>query len=133
MKIKAIALALFLAGAGSSYALAGNGHGNGGQGHAKHADSTSTSTSTGTTTTTEHGKAKGRTKVVLCHQAGKSGRWVKITVATKAAEKAHLKHGDVLPDANGNCPGTKGAGACSGLDQPAWFFSHAFEPFTSRF
>jgi hypothetical protein len=34
---------------------------------------------------------------------------------------------------NGNCPGTKGAGACSGLDQPTWFFSHAFEPFTSRF
>jgi hypothetical protein len=34
---------------------------------------------------------------------------------------------------NGNCPGTKGAGACSGLDQPTWFFSHVFEPFTSRF
>jgi hypothetical protein len=31
---------------------------------------------------------------------------------------------------NGSCPGTKGAGACSGVDQPQWFFSHAFEPFT---
>jgi hypothetical protein len=32
---------------------------------------------------------------------------------------------------NGSCPGTKGAGACSGLYQPKWFFSHAFQPFTS--
>ncbi len=32
---------------------------------------------------------------------------------------------------NGNCPGTKGAGNCSGLTQPTWFFSHAFEHFTS--
>jgi hypothetical protein len=31
---------------------------------------------------------------------------------------------------NGGCPGTQGAGACSGLDQPTWFFSHVFEPFT---
>jgi hypothetical protein len=31
---------------------------------------------------------------------------------------------------NGTCPGTQGAGACSGIDQPTWFFSHAFEPFT---
>jgi hypothetical protein len=31
---------------------------------------------------------------------------------------------------NGNCPGTKGAGNCSGLSQPTWYFSHAFEPFT---
>jgi hypothetical protein len=31
---------------------------------------------------------------------------------------------------NGGCPGTQGAGACSGLDQPTWFFSHAFAPFT---
>jgi hypothetical protein len=31
---------------------------------------------------------------------------------------------------NGGCPGTKGAGTCSGIAQPAWFFSHAFEPFT---
>jgi hypothetical protein len=32
---------------------------------------------------------------------------------------------------NGSCPGTQGAGACSGIDQPTWFFSHAFERFTS--
>ncbi len=32
---------------------------------------------------------------------------------------------------NGTCPGTKGAGACSGVDGPQWFFSHALEPFTS--
>ena len=31
---------------------------------------------------------------------------------------------------NGNCPGTKGAGDCSGVAQSQWFFSHAFEPFT---
>jgi hypothetical protein len=31
---------------------------------------------------------------------------------------------------NGGCPGTKGAGTCSGITQPTWFFSHAFEPFT---
>jgi hypothetical protein len=31
---------------------------------------------------------------------------------------------------NGGCPGTKGAGTCSGLAQPTWYFSHLFEPFT---
>jgi hypothetical protein len=31
---------------------------------------------------------------------------------------------------NGGCPGTKGAGNCSGVSQDTWFFSHAFEPFT---
>jgi hypothetical protein len=31
---------------------------------------------------------------------------------------------------NGGCPGTKGAGSCSGVDQPAWYFSHVFEPFS---
>jgi hypothetical protein len=31
---------------------------------------------------------------------------------------------------NGACPGTKGAGNCSGLDQPTWYFSHVFEHFT---
>jgi hypothetical protein len=29
---------------------------------------------------------------------------------------------------NGNCPGTKGAGNCSGVAQPTWFYSHVFEP-----
>jgi hypothetical protein len=32
---------------------------------------------------------------------------------------------------NGGCPGTKGAGTCSGVSQPDWYFSHAFEPFTT--
>jgi len=32
---------------------------------------------------------------------------------------------------NGGCPGTVGAGACSGISQSTWFFSHAFEPFSS--
>ena len=31
---------------------------------------------------------------------------------------------------NGNCPGTKGAGSCSGVAQPAWYYSHVFEPFS---
>jgi hypothetical protein len=28
---------------------------------------------------------------------------------------------------NGGCPGTKGAGSCSGVTQPTWFYSHVFE------
>ncbi len=32
---------------------------------------------------------------------------------------------------NGGCPGTKGAGTCSGVTQPTWYFSHVFERFTS--
>ena len=32
---------------------------------------------------------------------------------------------------NGGCPGTKGAGTCSGLVQPTWYFSHTFELFTT--
>ncbi len=31
---------------------------------------------------------------------------------------------------NGGCPGTKGAGACSGVSQPTWYFSDVFEHFT---
>jgi hypothetical protein len=31
---------------------------------------------------------------------------------------------------NGGCPGTKGAGTCSGISQPEWYFSHVFEHFT---
>jgi chitinase len=33
---------------------------------------------------------------------------------------------------NGTCVGTKGAGACSGVAQSDWYFSHTFEPFTSH-
>ena len=32
---------------------------------------------------------------------------------------------------NGGCPGTKGAGTCSGVAQPDWYFSHVFGHFTS--
>ncbi len=32
---------------------------------------------------------------------------------------------------NGGCPGTKGAGTCSGVSQPTWYFSHVFEHFTN--
>jgi Glycosyl hydrolases family 18 len=31
---------------------------------------------------------------------------------------------------NGGCPGTQGASTCSGVTQPAWYFSHVFEQFT---
>ena len=31
---------------------------------------------------------------------------------------------------NGGCPGTSGAGSCSGVAQPTWYFSHVFEPFS---
>jgi hypothetical protein len=31
---------------------------------------------------------------------------------------------------NGGCPGTQGAGTCSGVTQPDWYFSHVFEHFT---
>ena len=41
--------------------------------------------------------------MTLCHKAGHSGRWVKVRVSTHAA-KAHTRHGDVAPDASGNCP-----------------------------
>ena len=33
---------------------------------------------------------------------------------------------------NGGCLGTKGAGTCSGVSQPTWYFSHVFEHFTSQ-
>jgi hypothetical protein len=32
---------------------------------------------------------------------------------------------------NGGCPGLSGQGQCSGVAQPAWYFSHTFEPLTS--
>ncbi|HWC81027.1 MAG TPA: carbohydrate binding domain-containing protein [Pseudonocardiaceae bacterium] len=32
---------------------------------------------------------------------------------------------------NGGCPGTAGAGTCSGISQNAWYFDNTFEPFTS--
>jgi hypothetical protein len=96
MKLKAIAvtLVLFVAGGASSFALAK------GKPPKPGSSTTTGSTSTGTTTT----NGKKQPKLAVCHKAGKSGRWVKITVANKAAQKAHLKRGDVLPDASGKCP-----------------------------
>jgi Cu/Ag efflux protein CusF len=95
MKMKAIALALFVAGASASYAVAGDGHGNG-----KGSDD---STTTAATSTTTKDATHGGKKVTLCHKAGKSGKWVKVTVSKNAA-KSKLKHGDVAPDASGKCP-----------------------------
>jgi hypothetical protein len=97
MKLKALALALLVAGFGSSYALA--------KGKPpKHGDSVTTSTTSSTdTTATTSGHGRRQAKFTICHKAGKSGRWVKITVASKAAKRL-LNHGDVLPDASGNCP-----------------------------
>jgi hypothetical protein len=34
---------------------------------------------------------------------------------------------------NGGCPGTSGAGTCSGIAQPTWYFSNVFEHFTSGY
>jgi hypothetical protein len=81
-RLAVLALALALAGGASSFALA---------------KGKPTTTSTSST-------SPSHAKVVVCHKAGKSGRWVKITVASKSVANAHLKHGDVLPDSSGNCP-----------------------------
>src|SRR5258708_14949434 len=96
VKLKALALALFVAGACTSFAVADDGHGKGKQ------SATTTSESTTTSATGDQGKQADK-KVTLCHRAGKSGRFVKISVA-KSAVKSGLKHGDVLPDASGKCP-----------------------------
>jgi hypothetical protein len=100
MKLKALALVLFAAGIGSSFALADPGHG---KGNGKNAAPNAAATTTGTTTDSGAGKgnAKGKTKVTLCHKAGK--KWVKVTVAAPAL-KQRLKKGDVAPDASGKCP-----------------------------
>ena len=102
MKLKALALALFVAGACTSFAVADDGHGKGKQSTPSAASTTGTTTSDSTTGDNGKGKQAGK-KVTLCHKAGKSGRFVKISVA-KSAVKSGLKHGDVLPDVSGNCP-----------------------------
>lgn len=101
MKTKALALVLFVAGACASFALADDGHGKGKK------DATATTAATTATTgaepTTGKDKAHGAKKVTLCHKAGHSGRWVKISVSTHSA-RSHQRRGDVAPDASGNCP-----------------------------
>ena len=102
MKLKAITLALFVAGIASSYALADNG---GGKGNGKKEAAASATTTAGTTTSdSDHGKGKAKQadkKVTICHRAGKSGKFVKITVSRHAL-KAHKRHGDVEP-VDGKC------------------------------
>jgi hypothetical protein len=59
------------------------------------------------------------------------------TQADAVAIENWARHADIgtlsfwaLQRDNGGCPGTKGAGTCSGVAQPDWYFSHVFEPFT---
>jgi hypothetical protein len=92
MKAIALALALFVAGGISSFALA--------KGKPPKGGSTTVTTATTTGTTTTSAKPG---KVTICHKAGKSGRWVKVTISAKAAQK-RLAKGDALPDATGKCP-----------------------------
>jgi len=100
MKLKAITLALFVAGIASSYALADNG---GGKGNAKHEAAAATTTGGTTTSAAPKGKAKqADKKVTIYHKAGKSGKYVKLSVS-KQAVKAHRRHGDVDP-VDGKCP-----------------------------
>jgi len=92
MKLKVLALVLFASGLVASYALAAPGKGHG-RGH----DAAAAASTTAATTTQQ------QRKVTLCHRAGRSGRWVRVTVSVHAA-KAHARHGDVAPDASGHCP-----------------------------
>jgi hypothetical protein len=100
MKMKVLLAAVFVAGLAASFAVAS-------PSKKPPQGSTSGTTATGTTspTTTIEGK-----KVTLCHKTGsKSHPWVKIRVS-KNAVKAHMRHGDIALGANGDCPGTPGAG-----------------------
>jgi len=118
MKLKVLALGLFVLGLSASMALAGP---PAGKGKNKHDETTSASTTSGsttapststTTTTTDSTttSASNPKKVTLCHLTGsKSHPWVKITVSAHAAAE-HSRHGDVAPDASGNCPATAPAG-----------------------
>jgi hypothetical protein len=47
-----------------------------------------------------------------------------------AAKKINTLSFWALQRDNGTCPGTTGAGACSGVAQPDWYFSNTFEKFT---
>jgi hypothetical protein len=100
MKTKVLLAALFVAGLAASFAVAS-------PSKKPPQGSTSGATATGTTsgTTTTEGK-----KVALCHKTGsKTHPWAKIRVS-KNAVKAHMKHGDMALDANGDCPKAPSAG-----------------------
>jgi hypothetical protein len=90
----------------TSFAVADDGgHG---KGRDHDATTTAATSTTGTTTETEHGRKgkreeHGAKKVTLCHKAGRSGRWVKVSVSRNAV-RAHTRHGDVAPDSAGACP-----------------------------
>jgi hypothetical protein len=73
------------------------------------------STTTTTTTSTQTTATNNVGKVTLCHRTGSvTHPYVKITVPSRAAQ-AHLKHGDVMPDANGACPaGSSGTAGPTG-------------------
>ncbi len=61
-----------------------------------------TGTTGGTTGTT--GTVQQRPKVTLCHRTkSKKKPFVKVRVSERAVA-AHLRHGDVMPNANGDCP-----------------------------
>jgi hypothetical protein len=91
MKTISLLACLFAAGVLASFALASPPPGKG-----------KPQQTTGTTTTT---KGKGHAgKVTLCHKTGsKKKPFVKVLVS-KNAVKAHLKRGDVEPNADGTCP-----------------------------
>src|SRR5215212_7483451 len=91
MKTISLLACLFVAGALASFAVAGPPPGKG-----KPQQST---------TTTSHGKGHAG-KVTLCHKAGPN-KWVKVKVS-KNSVKAHLKHGDLEPAADGSCPAPAG-------------------------
>jgi hypothetical protein len=109
MRSKVVAVVLFFAGLSASFALAGPPAGKG-KGHNATTTTTAATTTTGattstssSTTTTTGSKAD---KVTLCQPTGsKTHPYSKITVAASSV-KAHIKKGDVRPDADGKCPST---------------------------
>jgi len=90
MKTISLVACLLAAGVLASFALAGPPSGKGKPQHT-------------TRTTTTLGKGHSG-KVTLCHKTGsKTKPFVKVKVS-KNAVKAHLKRGDVEPNADGTCP-----------------------------
>ena len=91
MKTISLLACLFAAGVLASFALAGPPPGRG------------KPQTTQSTTTTTHGKGHAG-KVTLCHKTGSQTHpYVKVKVS-KNSVKAHLKRGDVEPNADGSCP-----------------------------
>ncbi len=96
MKFKVLAVCLFVAGISASLAIAGPPAGKG--------NNNATTTSGATTSTSSSTTTSKQQKVTLCQPTGsKTHPYSKITVAASSV-KAHIKNGDVRPDANGKCP-----------------------------